>query len=276
MPLRVKQSFIMTGGALKAKANDTPLGRVAHDSGANKAASLSATASLHAAPGSASHCLWRTLSQKCKMSPATAAPKLPAAPRVPFKPFDPLTDTLTPYPKEEELDAMADISEQFDGWDASWSPDLDGIKAKVAAAAKVNKAYGATFFAHSFTTLNLHSANITSIDAGFLNLINLTSLSLSHNNICRIENLPTSLLSLDVSYNDISALPPSMPVPLKVLSLAFNKVSSLDALAAWFKVPRRSLVSLDCAFNDLSSLWNLRTLQGFSNLRCNAIMKKNY
>ncbi len=163
---------------------------------------------------------------------------------------------------------MADISEQFDGWDASWSADLDSIKAKVEAAAKVNKAYGATFFAHSFTVLNLHSAHITCIDAGFLNLVNLTSLSLSHNNICRIENLPTSLLSLDVSYNAITELPQSMPVPLKVLSLAFNHVSSLDALAVWFKVPRQSLVSLDCAFNDLSSLWNLRTLQGFSNLRC--------
>jgi Leucine-rich repeat (LRR) protein len=258
----------MTGGAPKVKAHVAPHGQITSAGKANKSTSLSVTASLHAAPGSASHCLWRTLSQKCKMSPATSAPKLPHVTRMPFKPFDPLTDTLTPYPKEEELDAMADISEQFDGWDASWSADLDSIKAKVEAAAKVNKAYGATFFAHSFTVLNLHSAHITCIDAGFLNLVNLTSLSLSHNNICRIENLPTSLLSLDVSYNAITELPQSMPVPLKVLSLAFNHVSSLDALAVWFKVPRQSLVSLDCAFNDLSSLWNLRTLQGFSNLRC--------
>jgi Leucine-rich repeat (LRR) protein len=186
---------------------------------------------------------------------------------VPFKPFDPLTDTLTPYPKDEELDAMADISEQFSVWDASWSPDLESIKAKVDAAAKVHKAYGATFFANSFTTLNLHGSRITHIDAGFLSLANLTSLSLSHNRISRIENLPTSLLSLDVSYNDISALPSSMPVPLKLLSFAFNKVSSLDPLAKWFTAPRRSLVTLDCAFNDLPSLWNLRVLEGFSNLR---------
>jgi Leucine-rich repeat (LRR) protein len=252
----------MTGGAHKAKAE------ASHGQpSATGSRALSATASLHAAPGSATHCLWQTLSQKCNMSPATSAPKLPAAARVPFKPFDPLTDTLTPYPKDEELDAMADISDQFRVWDASWSPDLEAIKAKVDAAAKVHKAYGATFFAHSFTTLNLHSCNISTIDAGFLNLVNLTSLSLSHNRICRIENLPTALLSLDVSYNAISELPSSMPVPLKVLSFAFNKVASMQALASWFALPRRSLVSLDCAFNDLPSLWSLRVLTGFSNLR---------
>jgi hypothetical protein len=165
---------------------------------------------------------------------------------------------------------MADISEEIGVWDATWSPDLDGMKAKVDAAAKVHKAYGATFFAHSFTTLNLHGANITTIDHGFLNLINLTSLSLSHNRICRIENLPTSLLSLDVSYNAVTGLPSSMPVPLKVLSFAFNKVSSLEPLACWFTKPRRALVSLDCAFNDVPHLWHLRALQGCPNTRCAA------
>ena len=258
----------MPGSSHNAKANDELCGQQTTSGKTNPSKLLSATASIHAAPGTASHCLWRTLSQKCNMAPAASAPKLPPATRVPFKPFDPLTDTLTPYPKEEELDAMADINEDFGKWDASWSPDLDVIKAKVDAAAKLHKAYGATFFARSFTTLNLHSANISSIDNGFVNLVNLTSLSLSHNKICRIENLPTSLLSLDVSYNVIASLPSCMPVPLKVLSFAFNNVSSLDALANWFVVPRRSLVSLDCAFNDLPSLWNLRVLDGFSNLRC--------
>ena len=152
-------------------------------------------------------------------------------------------------------------------WDASWSPDLDSIKAKVDAAAKVHKAYGASFFAHSFTVLNLHGAGISAIDAGMLNLVNLTSLSLSHNRICRIENLPTALLSLDVSYNAISELPSSMPVPLKVLSFAFNKVASMQALASWFALPRRSLVSLDCAFNDLPLVWHLHVLDAFSSLR---------
>ena len=166
---------------------------------------------------------------------------------------------------------MADISEQFGVWDATWSPDLDGIKAKVDAAAKVHKAYGATFFAQNFTTLNLHGSNITTIDDGFLNLVNLTSLSLSHNKICRIENLPTSLLLLDVSYNAIASLPSSMPMPLKVLSFAFNSVSSLEPLASWFTVPRRALVSLDCAFNDLPHLWQLRVLEGFPNMRCAAL-----
>ena len=253
--------------AHKLKADDTSHSQ---RTASNTSKCLTATASLHAAPGSASHCLWRTLSQKCNLRPATSAPRLPSAARVPFKPFDPLTDTLTPYPKEEELDAMADISEKFDVWDATWSPDLDGIKAKVDAAAKVHKAFGATFFAHSFTTLNLHAANITTIDDGFHSLINLTSLSLSHNKICRIENLPTSLLSLDVSYNAVTCLPSSMPVPLKVISFAFNRVSSLDSLASWFTVPRRALVSLDFAFNDVPHLWNLRVLQGFPNLRCAA------
>lgn len=257
----------MTGGAHKAAADTLLSAKQTTNIKSSHTQLPLAAASLDAAPGTASYCLWRTLSQKCNMSPAKSAPKLPPAARVPFKPFDPLTDTLTPLPKEEELDAMADISEDFGVWDASWSPDLAGIKSKVDAAAKVHKAYGATFFASSFTTLNLRGANITCIDDGFLSLVNLTSLSLSNNRICRIENLPASLLSLDVSYNSLTALPHSMPVPLKVISFAFNKVSSLDALSKWFTVPRRSLVSLDCAFNDLPSLWSLRVLNGFSNLR---------
>ena len=85
----------MTGGTHKAKAEHSHAQPPAASSSTGTK-SLSATASLNAAPGSASHCLWQTLSQKCNMSPATSAPKLPAAARVPFKPFDPLTDTLTP------------------------------------------------------------------------------------------------------------------------------------------------------------------------------------
>jgi len=152
-------------------------------------------------------------------------------------------------------------------WDASWSSDLDSIKAKVDAAAKVHKAYGASFFAHSFTVLNLHGASISAIDAGMLNLINLTSLSLSHNRISKIENLPTSLLSLDLSYNALSELPAHMPLRLKVLSFAFNRVPTLLPLARWFALPRAALVSLDCAFNDLPLLHNLHVLQSFSSLR---------
>jgi len=98
--------------------------------------------------------------------------------------------------------------------------------------------------------------NIRSIPKGLLRLTNLEKLIICGSgkqkwNIIKLENLPSSLKYIDISYNNISKIE-SLPASLKVLNISYNNISILEKLPA-------SLEVLNISSNKIEKIGNLPT-----------------
>ncbi|GMH61255.1 hypothetical protein TL16_g03215 [Triparma laevis f. inornata] len=105
-----------------------------------------------------------------------------------------------------------------------------------------------------FQNLKVTGMKINYIDKEAKMLENLRSLDISSNNLRRIENLTSGLVSLAAYNNDISEfnIPPSPS--LMQLGLGFNKLTRIDPNSC---ENLGSLVSLDLSYNEISDLDSL-------------------
>lgn len=98
-------------------------------------------------------------------------------------------------------------------------------------------------------------------DCSFLKNIPLTSLVLAHNNIKCLNDIPSSILSLYTSHNNISIFPENKFFQLKTLDLHVNNLSSIQPLEKCIHLTFLNLaLNLIQDVSPLAFLTDLRTL----------------
>lgn len=156
---------------------------------------------------------------------------------------------------------------------------LTAIKSRCSAC--FDNCNNLTPYAFTLTYLELDGLPINSL-SGIEHFRSLQNLSCRHGQLESLpDNLPNSLLRLDVQNNKITSLP-ILPTNLQFLQLAQNKLTKIDSLPAALRelycnnnlitfLPKlpSTLTLLDCSYNLLrtlpASLSNLNSLIAYNN-----------
>lgn len=120
------------------------------------------------------------------------------------------------------------------------------------------------FLLSYFRDVNFADHDITHLDKGLSNLVNLTELDVSSNQIQSLENLPAQIEVINAYNNHIQVFSLKPTANLFHLGLGYNDITCIDGL-----LPAcNALLSLDLSYNNISDLGEfIASLRLFKNLR---------